>query len=130
MSESKIEWTDYTFNPWSGCSKISAGGGESGRHARPMHPDWARDLRDQCVDTGVPFFFKQWGEWAPGNDCAGGDLYGLDRSGIKSGMFTYNGDWCGGGPNPFRQTMDRVGKAAAGRILDGQTWDQVPGGDR
>jgi protein gp37 len=39
-------------------------GGESGPHARPMHPDWARSLRDQCQDAGVAFFFKQWGEWA------------------------------------------------------------------
>lgn len=40
-------------------------GGESGRNARPMHPDWVRSLRDQCHAAGVPFFFKQWGEWAP-----------------------------------------------------------------
>lgn len=40
-------------------------GGESGPGARPMHPDWARSLRDQCAAAGVPFFFKQWGEWAP-----------------------------------------------------------------
>lgn len=40
-----------------------AGGGESGPGARPMHPDWARSLRDQCAAAGVPFFFKQWGEW-------------------------------------------------------------------
>jgi len=40
-------------------------GGESGPGARPMHPDWARSLRDQCVAAGVPFFFKQWGEWSP-----------------------------------------------------------------
>lgn len=38
-------------------------GGESGHGARPMHPDWVRSLRDQCKDAGVPFFFKQWGEW-------------------------------------------------------------------
>ena len=41
-------------------------GGESGSKARPMHPDWARALRDQCAAADVPFFFKQWGEWAPG----------------------------------------------------------------
>jgi protein gp37 len=40
-------------------------GGESGTGARPMQPDWARGVRDQCVDAGVPFYFKQWGEWAP-----------------------------------------------------------------
>jgi protein gp37 len=40
-------------------------GGESGPGARPMHPDWARSLRDQCVAAGVPFFFKQWGGRTP-----------------------------------------------------------------
>ena len=40
-------------------------GGESGSAARPMNLDWARSLRDQCAATGVPFLFKQWGEWAP-----------------------------------------------------------------
>jgi hypothetical protein len=40
-------------------------GGESGTNARPMHPDWARSLRDQCAAASVPFFFKQWGAWAP-----------------------------------------------------------------
>ncbi|MEU6054279.1 phage Gp37/Gp68 family protein [Streptomyces xanthochromogenes] len=40
-------------------------GGESGRNARAMHPDWARSLRDQCIAADVPFFFKQWGEWGP-----------------------------------------------------------------
>jgi protein gp37 len=41
-------------------------GGESGSGARPMHPDWARAIRDQCASAGVPFFFKQWGEFLPG----------------------------------------------------------------
>lgn len=36
-------------------------GGESGHHARPMRPEWVRDVRDQCVAAAVPFFFKQWG---------------------------------------------------------------------
>lgn len=40
-------------------------GGESGPGARPMNPDWARDLRDQCKMAGVPYFFKQWGGWKP-----------------------------------------------------------------
>lgn len=42
-------------------------GGESGPGARPMHPDWARSLRDQCQAAGVPFHFKQWGAWCPGD---------------------------------------------------------------
>jgi protein gp37 len=40
-------------------------GGESGHTSRPMHPEWVRSLRDQCVSAKVPFFFKQWGEWEP-----------------------------------------------------------------
>lgn len=40
-------------------------GGESGHRARPCHPEWIRSLRDQCATASVPFFFKQWGEWAP-----------------------------------------------------------------
>lgn len=40
-------------------------GGESGQNARPMHPIWVQELRDQCQAAGVPFFFKQWGEWRP-----------------------------------------------------------------
>lgn len=63
-------------------------GGESGPKARPMHPDWARSLRDQCARTNTPFLFKQWGQHAP--------------------------------------TGERVGKRAAGRILDGRTWDEYP----
>lgn len=43
-------------------------GGESGHGARPMHPDWARSLRDQCQRAGVPYLFKQWGAWGPGPD--------------------------------------------------------------
>lgn len=95
------------------------GGGESGSEARPMHPRWARSLQRQCQEAAVPFFFKQWGDWAPGNDGPGGDLYPIDRTDIESGMFDYNDRFNGGGPNPFRQTMDRVGKKKAGRLLDG-----------
>lgn len=57
-------------------------GGESGPNARPMHPDWARSLRDQCAAAGVPFFFKQWGQWAPTGSV---DTYGrvIDGKEIK-----------------------------------------------
>ena len=56
-------------------------GGESGPGARPMEAHWVRDLRDQCVDARVPFFFKQWGG---------------------------------------------VNKKKTGRVLDGRTWDEMP----
>jgi protein gp37 len=89
-------------------------GGESGPGARPMHPDWARSLRDQCVNAGVPFLHKQNGAWRP----------------------TTMGDYDGAAP--IRQThhfedgeqLIRVGKKAAGRLLDGRTWDEFPGGDQ
>ncbi|BCF95177.1 DUF5131 family protein [Paraburkholderia largidicola] len=101
-------------------------GGESGRGARPMHPSWARSLRDQCTAAGVAYHFKQWGEWAPGNLFPGSDLIERDRGKIQSGFFDYNENWNPLGPDPFCQTMDRIGKKAAGRELDGRIHDDFP----
>jgi protein gp37 len=86
-------------------------GGESGRSARPMHPAWARALRDQCVAAGVPFFFKQWGEWEPLPEGQAPERYDSDRLHFVSDA----GNW-----------MLRVGKRSAGRVLDGQCWDEYP----
>jgi protein gp37 len=59
-------------------------GGQSGTQARPMHPDWPRAIRDQCVAVGVPFFFTQWGDWAP-NQCNGiSNQAGMVRIGKKA----------------------------------------------
>lgn len=80
-------------------------GGESGPGARPMHPDWARSIRDQCVTSGVPFFFKQWGEWAP-VDCIDGERR----------------EW----RIELGQRFVRVGKSRAGRLLDGREWNDTP----
>ncbi len=82
-------------------------GGESGPGARPMHPDWARRLRNQCVFAGVPFFFKQWGEWLGA---------GQDGPLRKDGQCTIN---CSNEPI-------RVGKRAAGSLLDGHIWREFP----
>lgn len=104
-------------------------GGESGPGARPMHPDWPRTLRDQCAQFSIPFFFKQWGSFLPG-ECNPGDpqlrwqdgrseWYG-DHADIKyqnhciSGA---NGRWVFAWPTP---------KAKAGRQLDGRTHDEYP----
>ncbi len=88
-------------------------GGESGPHARPMHPDWARQLRDDCLTAGIPFHFKQWGEWVT-EDQSPDDI-------ILPGLSTY----LLGDDEP---DFYKVGKKAAGRELDGQTWDEYPGG--
>lgn len=102
-------------------------GGESGASARPMHPDWARSLRDQCQTAGVPFFFKQWGEWAPYRIVPGGDLGGDARAG-RATIVARTGE-----PNDghFRKArgdvwMGRVGKRVAGRLLDDREWSEFP----
>jgi protein gp37 len=89
-------------------------GGESGSGARPMHPDWARALRDQCTAADVPFFFKQWGEWAPNGSWGIGNINPRER--------------LVGEPNAFRhrEVIERMGKHRAGRELDGRTWDEYP----
>lgn len=76
-------------------------GGESGPKARPMHIEWVRDIRDQCVDAGVPFFFKQWGQFIWEKH--------IREPGKRDAFYK-----C------------RVAKKAAGRLLDGRTWDQYP----
>lgn len=98
-------------------------GGESGTHARSMHPDWARGVRDQCVAAGVAFFFKQWGGWAPFDVMQADDLPQLRvRASVARGQTEL--------AHLFddRTQMGRIGKKAAGRQLDGRTWDQMPGG--
>lgn len=98
-------------------------GGESGPGARPMHPDWARSLRDQCAATGVAFHFKQWGEWVglgvtEGRPLDGGAWPSDTKTCIRLCIDGTKGD--DGFP------MQRVGKAFAGRLLDGVAHDGVP----
>ena len=102
-------------------------GGESGPNARPMHPDWARSLRDQCAAAGVPFLFKQWGEHDLSYDRERDDP---DYQRCHS-MERLPGRWInlagGHGFNGQRvHYAHRVGKKAAGRLLDGRTWDGFP----
>ena len=87
-------------------------GGESGPRARPSHPDWFRSVRDQCASAGVPFFFKQWGEWAPV-----GTLDEVQSAKVKHASFHPGVDYC----------FIRVGKKLAGRLLDGRIHDDYPG---
>lgn len=103
-------------------------GGESGPGARPMHPDWARSLRDQCTAAGVPFLFKQWGEYRPSQRGVRG--YSTDRDRFVfldgSGHIALR-DMAESMSGPgFGTTVKRVGKKQAGRELDGRTWDEYP----
>ena len=129
-------------------------GGESGHGARPMHPDWARALRDQCQAAGVPFFFKQWGNWAETQSheppiVKTGDLLfrsdGTTVGAIGEVSYRDNEHWVGCSAfgsatgvqalltvphnENFGQycSMRNVGKHSAGRVLDGQEWNEMPG---
>lgn len=98
------EGGDPADDPDFGCNTINwvICGGESGPGARPMHPDWARSLRDQCQAAGVAFHFKQWGDWHADA------LLSTDLSGNCP---------------PLKM---KVGKKVAGRLLDGREWNEVP----
>lgn len=92
---------------WRNLSKLDwvIAGGESGPQARPMHPDWPLSIRDQCVAAGVPFHFKQWGEWFP------------DVLGFNAATLTVDG-----------VRMARLGKKRAGRRLGGVEHNGMPQG--
>lgn len=103
-------------------------GGESGKGARPMHPDWARAIRDQCAAANVPFFFKQHGNWTVEYDrdredpdwrrCPKNNEYPLARYLNLAGGHGFHGE---------RVVYVRnVGKSRSGRLLDGRAHDAMP----
>jgi len=113
-AEERREWGDMVHP----CLDWVICGGESGPGARPMHPDWARSLRDQCQEAGVPYFFKNWGAWFPRSQWEDNpglvlpdDCDCIDGPSLK----IIDGD-----------TIHRVGKKAAGRLLDGREWSEMP----
>lgn len=108
-------------------------GGESGNNARPLHPEWAGSLRDQCKAAKVPFFFKQWGEWWPGSQ--GGDSF------LKGNEQTTWQCICGKTAIPLEDDtpcdckdyydqewhyQHKTGKKKAGRLLDKKEYSEVP----
>jgi len=100
-------------------------GGESGPGARPMHPDWARSLRDRCQVAGVPFFFTQWGAWAPCYEAGEGWLCLTHHAGNEIAARISNEAQLL--ENQWDETlMARVGKKRAGHLLDGRTWQEFP----
>jgi protein gp37 len=105
-----------SYLEWAGLDWVICGG-ESGAHARPMHPEWARTLRDQCAKLGIPFFFKQWGEYA--NETVPSTE--VDMRDLAPNQAVAFGD---GKTNHVRYT--RIGKKAAGRSLDGREHSEFP----
>jgi len=100
-------------------------GGESGPGARPMHPDWAREIRDQCQEQGVAFFFKQWGEFLP-VITVGDDADPSGRSAMAYDDGTIETQWEPGPHCVNAQQMWRVGKKKAGSLLDGLEHKEYP----
>lgn len=110
-------------------------GGESGSKARPMHPDWARTIRDEAVAAGRPFMFKSWGEWRSPVD---GEMYNtafgraqkvpaflVDTDGSVRCFYPAD-DYADTPDNCRSKPMLRVGKRKAGRTLDGLEWLELP----
>lgn len=110
-------------------------GGESGPGARPVHPDWVRGLRDQCQAAGVPFFFKQWGAWLPWEP--GPAPLWVSQTGRREDRHTLfpvdidrDPKWDDGlwavAEGERHAAFQRVGKTAAGALLDGRHWLEWP----
>ncbi len=111
-------------------------GGESGHGARPMHPVWARSMRDQCQDAGVPFFFKQWGAWLPEHQVPSpkGDTDTGSRGGQQEAAKPQPATMERTIPVQQLHTFEdgtrafRVGKINAGALLDGVAHKEFPKG--
>jgi protein gp37 len=116
LQKKKEGWTDLMAHGGLRLDWVIMGG-ESGPKADPMHPAWARAMRDQCKEAGVPFFFKQWGLWQPITYRQGDaqEIYIKFELGHNERLLD----------QPL-QNMVRVGKGAAGHELDGETWQQFP----
>lgn len=106
------------FSNWLKLSKLGElrmvdwviAGGESGAHARPMNPDWARSIRDQCLAAGVRFHFKQYGNWR--------EVKPHEMNGYKVKMIHLS--------DGSQIALANMGKKKSGRILDGRTWNELP----
>lgn len=124
-------------------------GGPSGAEAAPVHPDWVRLIRDDCQEAGVPFFFKQWGEWLPITEVVGAETFYVsnkragphqDQASIDDSfgrrcrfatrMIQFDGVtgcYSVGGHLPYQ--VFRTGKHTAGRKLGGRLWSGLPIGE-
>ncbi|KZC32630.1 MULTISPECIES: phage Gp37/Gp68 family protein [unclassified Rhodanobacter] len=144
LSGENFDRCDLTGAPLEGIDWVIVGG-ESGARARPIHPDWARNLRDQCAGAAVPFLFKQWGEWRTARDVGEASSYPClvsNRAKLPPGhpaRDTTVMSGCFHLPHQVQSTIDgvgkhahldcamfRAGKRAAGRFLDGVEHNGYP----
>lgn len=109
-------------NPWMMQSHVDwvIVGGESGPKARPAHVDWVRSIRDQCQEAGIPFFMKQNGEWLHDSQFTNDERLELVQKELGTGRRHKFHYW------PDGTFSVRVGKKAAGRLLDGREWNEFP----
>jgi protein gp37 len=116
-----VDWKGWEFLSW----MIS--GGESGPNARPSHPDWHRETRDWCGASKVPYLFKQWGEFTPGVNVE------RQRGTVETAAW-FDDRWLMSSENlanceghvDDEPDLYRVGKKAAGRLLDGAEHNGFP----
>ncbi len=121
-------WLDELVGPGDSClSDWAEGlnwvicGGESGNNARAMHPDWVRSIRDQCKKYGVPFFFKQWGEFIPSYSA------GMNSESLYQWMQKFGNAWVKRSFKfPDGMVVVKVGKKQAGSKLDEIEHKQIP----
>lgn len=102
---------------WTGPIDWVIVGGESGPNARPMHPAWPLSIRDQCQEAGTPYFFKGWGSWSPIVYKGSNRIRAVCLTPNRGEILLHK---------PWRINMKRMNKKAAGRKLNGRTWDEYP----
>jgi len=106
---------------------------------RPIHPQWVKGLKDQCIFAGVPFWFDSWGDYAPRHFLSLQNTISetADEGALKWGALDINGDWypyatpflvhrCAGFARPRECTMYLVGKDRSGCLLEGREWKEMP----
>ncbi len=101
-------------------------GGMTGKDAVAMYPAWVRSLRDQCVSAGVPFFFKGWGEWCPGENYSGRAPFRNWKEFRQGETVPHPVSIFGDEASKGHQMVVRIGKKKAGWLLDGREWREYP----
>lgn len=101
-----------SLTTWLGVIDWVIVGGESGDKARPSNPDWISDIRDQCREYKVPFFFKQWGEWV---------AYSCHKEDSREGVIYLDSEQIA-----MKYAMVKTGKKNAGRMLEGEQYNEMP----